>query len=274
MSLAATNHPMNAPDEDSGPITWPITSPSSLGEDAKLLYKLANTETPSLTIHRDWFDGTSPNRYVRSQDAKSYVPSERDLSAIAEIVNARLGTYNPERRRLHVERLHENYTVAYGRGSQLIQVYVSESAHFSHEGQLLATLVGADLESRRNNTSLASIEILARHETATDSEHDASATAALSILAPSIQFIGYGSLDIHGFLDEAKLYPIGTDPTQLDDDGIAAGEMCDSKHCSTPHPFAPYRPDEISIGRKRLFVQATAYPLRPYLVQQAQPKSL
>jgi hypothetical protein len=247
---------------DHEPIRYPLVNLSALSSDALRMYRC----TRGGRLNRDVFDDATRNRYITPAEERAFEPTPRMLAAIKELEGARLATYsNTHGHSLSLTRVHEHYTVAYGRGSQLIRV--STFTDQPHEAQLLAVLVGGDLESRDSSAfRVGEIAVRSRHEDATDFEHDASSTAQLVVRNPAPPvFTGYGRMQFHGVLTEANLYPLGADPlAQSDEDNRYVGELCDS--CETPHPYAPHLPPKSAWLQGPTFVIVEALPLRPYLV--------
>lgn len=247
---------------DDRPIQYPLTNLSALSEDALHLYKYGGGRR----LNRDVFDPKTRNRYITPAEEKVFEPTGRMRAAIKELEATKLATYsNKYGHSLSVTRVHEHYTVAYGRGSQIIKV--STFTDRPDEAELLAVLVGGDLESRDSSVfRLSEISVRSRHDDATDFEHDASSTAQLIVHngAPPV-FTGYGRMEFQGVLTEANLYPLGADPLQQsDEDTNYDGELCDS--CEVAHPFAPYLPPKAAWLQGPAFVIVEALPLRPYLV--------
>jgi hypothetical protein len=244
------------------PIEWPLASPSSLSEDAQIMYK----STRGGKLNRDIFDSKTKNRYISPAEEKTFEPTDRMMTAIRELEEVRLAKYsNKYGHNLSLNRVHEHYTVAFGRGSQLIRV--STFAKYPDESELLAVLVGGDLENRGGrDKSVGEITVRSRHETATDFEHDASSTAHLVINLPTApSFSGYGGMEFQGVLTSANLYPLGTDPLkQSDNDTRYDDELCET--CEIPHPFAPYLPPSATWLQGPTFVIVDVLPLRPYTV--------
>jgi hypothetical protein len=252
--------PMN---EESEPFRYPLVGLSSVSEDAQRMHRHGSG---SGRLETDPF---ASQRYVSQEERKAFVPTERMLTAIAELEAVRLARYDTKWNNLYCHRVHEQYTVAYGRGSQIIRVSVFDE--HPDEAQLLAVLIGGDLESRDTSRGGFETSVRARHDTATDVEHDASSSAQLivrNITQPN--FAGYGRMTFTGVLTEASLYPIGTDPLLVDDDENSPGEICTA--CEEHHPFAPFLPPQVKGLEKRLFVTVETLPFRPYLV--AAPTSL
>ena len=255
--------PMNKRRE---PSTWPTASPSSLSEDARALYGGGWQRV----LDRDWFAPRAGHRYISPSEKDAYEPTARDLAAVAEIEAAGLGALRGDT--LYCVPVHERYSVAYGRGTQLIKVYALDSVHM--EETLLAVLVGADFESRdQRRDGMVELSISTRHEDGTDVEEDASRTALVDVLNPGQPvFRGYGHVALVGLLRNLRIWPIGTDPALVDDNGKALSEpeICDS--CDTAHPYVPYLPPEDD-SLKGQIVRITAVPLRGYAVQGDGPGS-
>lgn len=245
-----------------GLIEYPLVDLSSLSDDALHMYKHGRGRS----LDRDVFDLKKLNRYVSPAEEKNFQPTDRMMEAIRELEVAKLATYSSKYgHSLSVTRIHEHYTVAFGRGSQLIQVSTFED--YPDESELLAVLIGGDLENRENgHIRVGEIIVQSRHEDATDFEHDASRTAQLTIRfngAPT--FSGYGKMEFYGVLTAANLYPLGADPlNQSDADTKYDGELCDT--CETPHPFAPFLPPTATWLKAPTFVKVEVFPLRPYAV--------
>lgn len=247
---------------DDRPIQYPLVNLSALSSDALSMYRNGRGRR----LNRDIFDAKTRNRYISPAEERVFEPTKRMLKAIKELEVAGLATYSSSHgHSLSVTDVHEYYTVAYGRGSQLIRV--STFTDRPDEAQLLAVLVGGDLESRDSSAfRLSEIAVRSRHEDATDFEHDASSTAQLVVRNPAPPvFTGYGRMQFHGVLTEVHLYPLGADPLQQSDaDTKYDGEPCDS--CETPHPYAPYLPPKAAWLQGPVFVIVETLPLRPYLV--------
>lgn len=247
---------------DDRPIRYPLVNLKALSEDARTMYRYGRGRS----LSRDVFDPKTRNRYITPAEERLFQPTDRMMAAISELETAQLATYsNSHGHRMAVTLVHEHYTVAYGRGSQLITV--KTFAYHPDEAELLAVLVGGDLESRDSSAfQLNEVSMRCRHEDATDVEHDASSTAQLVVRnAAPPTFTGYGRMQFHGVLTEANLYPLGTDPLQQrDEDTRDTGDLCTS--CEKPHPFAPYMPPKAAWLQGPQFVIVETLPLRPYLV--------
>ena len=247
---------------DRRPITYPTKGYGSLSEDARTMYKFGRGRR----LNRDVFDAKTRDRWVSRADEEAFTPTDRMMGAIRELEAAGMARYSDSHgHSLSVTRVHEHYTVAYGRGSQLITV--STFTKYPEQAELLAVLVGGDLESQdTSGDRLSEVSVRCRHEDATDIEHDASSVAQLLVNNPTMPvFAGYGLMRFHGVLTEAFLYPLGVDPlNQIGDDTGEAGELCTL--CETPHPFAPYLPPAAGWLNAPVFVVVETYPLRPYLV--------
>lgn len=245
-------------------ITWPTRKPADLSEDARAFRKAS---MHSHKLDRDFFAPRAERLYVTRDDAAAYEPSARDLAAIAELESVGLTAYSPEYRVISHTRIHEHYTVAYGRGSQLIRVSVVHP-ELRDTPMLLAVLVGADLEQNDSRAfeGITELAVHARHETATDSEHYASTSAMLRLLNPTpATFGGYGRVTLHGLLVEAHLYELGIDPITQADLDTRPG-ICDS--CEDRHPFAPYLPPKVGdFDARPAMVRVECLPIRPYSVQ-------
>jgi hypothetical protein len=242
-------------------ITYPLVTLSSLSDDAQLMHGQGRSQS----LRLDPFDRTRRNRYVSPEESQAFVPTERMLAAIAELEDARLATYSAKFKMLYATRVHDQFSFAHGRGSQFIRVSIFDTD--PDEALLLAVLIGGDLESRNANSDFSEISIRARHENATDSEHDASSTASLIVRNVSQpRFSGYGSVKFTGVLTETRMYPIGVDPLSAEDDDIQPGEICTS--CDKPHPFIPYLPPAVNTASLTgpRFVTIAALPLRAYHV--------
>jgi len=247
---------------DSRPITYPTKGLSSLSEDARVMYE--HGRGPSL--NRDVFDPKTRGRWVSPAQEKAFTPTDRMMAGIRELESAGLARYSDSHgHSLSLTRIHDHYTVAFGRGSQLIKV--STFAKYPEDSELLAVLVGGDLgNGQASSDRLPEWTVRCRHEDATDIEHDASRTAEIVINNPTMPvFSGYGRMRFHGVLTDARLYPLGADPLhQTDADTDGDGELCTL--CETPHPFAPFLPPPARWLKAPTFVVVDAYPLRPYLV--------
>lgn len=215
-------------------------------------------------VSRDYLDPKARRSYLTQEEKNSYEPSERVLAAIDELKAVGLADYKRKSKFLFIHRVNEHYTVAEGRGSQLIRAYLTDEETL--EKVLLGVFVGGDIESRDSRSGgMPELTVRVRHATATDVEHDAASTAQLAIAAPTFPvFGGYGRVTFQGFLTEASLYPLGTDP--LTQEGFDPSELCDQ--CEEPHPYAPYFPPKVQLplSRKGTVVEIVCLPLRPYLV--------
>lgn len=245
------------------PLSYPLAGLSGLSEDATLLLQRAGA-AGSQRLDRDVFEAKSRHRYVSPAERESFVPTERMMAAVRELERFGIAQYSEQFQSLYVTRIHDLYTYARGRGSQVITVNLDGVDGV--DGRLLAALVGADLESRTTHGRAGGeIVVRARHETATDFEHDASSTAVLTIRNPSTPvFSLYGRIEFTGVLTEARLYPIGTDPLQVSDADTEPGDICDQ--CKKPHPFAPFQPPLVTTLDLPQFVTVTALPYRGYKV--------
>lgn len=239
------------------PLGYPRMTPGQLGSDAQHLYRIASDRH---ILDRNVFAAESGGvSYIRPAAARAFRPTRRMIAAITELEDAGLARYSTDHgHQLLVTRVHERYTVAFGRGSQFIRVSTHTDA--PEEAQLLAVLVGGDLENRSNSIpGISTVVARSRHENATDDEHDASSTAQLTIRHPGPPvFTGYGGMRFQGVLTEARLYPPGTDPVNR------ADGLCTL--CGTPHPFAPFLPPRLSGDEGPVFVTVETLPIRPYLV--------
>ncbi len=253
--------PMN---EDQEPISWPSAGPEGLSEDAQTIYRRAESGRP---LTQDWLDPKAGRRWISQQEKDSYEPSERVLAAIEELKSVGLASYDSSY--LFLNRVSKHYTVAEGRGSQLIRVYLNDSD--SMDRVLLAVLVGADLESQdiRSN-SMPRIVARARHATATDEEHSAASTALVEISAPTNPvFNFYGEVTFKGFLTGLNLYPLGADPLSWGENDPE--DLCDYEaEDHDEHPFADYMPPKVELQptAKGTIVEIECLPYRPYLVAQ------
>lgn len=246
------------------PLSFPLASLSAVSRDARELHRHAASGSGQY-LERDIFDPKTRHRFIPKEEKEKFIPTDRMMAAIAELEAVGLGRYEPKYRALYTSRVHKLYTYARGRGSQIITV----SLFGKHEDdkRLLAVLVGADLETRDRGGRLGEeIAVRARHETATDFEHDASSTAVLVIRNVSQPvFRGYGHIEFTGVLTEARLYEIGTDPLQVSDRDTEPGHACD--HCEDHHPFAPYQPPLVEDLKGAHFVTVEARPFKPYQVE-------
>lgn len=242
---------------------YPRVRFETLGADAQQLYLSAGRQK----LDRDVFDPKARTRYVSPSDADNFIATERMLDAIVELERAGYARYEPKWQSLYRTSVHPAYTIAYGRGSQVIEVRMMD-AFDDPGGQLIAVLIGADLESSDSRSgSLPEVNARARHATGTDSEHDASSTALFTIANPSPpQFHGYGQMTFAGVLTQARMYPLGTDPAEMSDADTSPG-VCESERCDAPHPFVPFLPPLVKELSGRPFVRVSARPFRPYLVR-------
>lgn len=246
------------------PLSFPLVGPSSVSKDARVLHRHAASGSGQ-HLDRDIFDPKTRHRFIPREEAESFTPTDRMMAAIAELQAVGLANYEPKFRALYTSRVHKLYTYARGRGSQIITVKLFDQDEM--DSQLLAVLIGADLESRdrRGGQQGDEIAVRARHETATDFEHDASSTALLVVRNPSPPvFTGYGRMTFTGVLTEARLYGIGVDPLQVSDRDTETGHMC--HRCDDHHPFAPYQPPLVEELRIPRFVTVETLPFQAYQV--------
>ena len=254
--------PMN---EEHEPIDWPRALPSTLSEDAQIFYNRVQSGRP---LKSDPFEKKQRTYDLyREAPAGYFTPSDRVIAAAAELEAVGLGRLERDRYGYtYITKVSEHYTVAEGRGTQLIHVYIIDEESLNKV--LLAVLVGGDLESRSEpnpHSGIQEISVRARHATATDEEHDAASTALLKVSGFSAPaFSGYGLLSFRGFLTEAHLYGLGVDPLRQGE--FDPKERCDDEGCDG-HPFAPYLPPKIRLP-KGTVVEVECLPYRPYLVAQ------
>lgn len=247
------------------PLRFPRAGLSTVSADARALHEHAASGYGQY-LERDIFDPKTRHRFIPRDERESFVPTDRMMAAIAELEAVGLARYSKANRALYATRVHKHYTYARGRGSQIIKVSLVDK--HETDARILAVLIGADLETRdrRGGQSGEEIAIRARHETATDFEHDASSTALLVVRNPSpVVFQGYGRVTFSGVLTEARLYENGVDPLQVSDGDTEAGHTCD--RCDDHHPFAPYQPpllDGLSVPR---LVVVEALPFKAYEVE-------
>lgn len=142
MTAALPIRPMN--DE---PISYPVLNPSSLSEDAQLVYRRCRGNR----LDRDVFDEPMRNRYIPPAEARAFRPGDRMMAAIRELESAGLATHGAGQcgHSLNITPVHEHYTVAAGRGSQLIRISTFDRS--AENTTLLAVLLGADLQSHGGN---------------------------------------------------------------------------------------------------------------------------
>lgn len=246
------------------PISYPRASPRSLSSNAR---KLLRWETHDSRLDRNPLDRRSRSAYVTREEGDAFQPDAELLAAIVELETAGLASYDPKRKSLRLTQVHPDYTVAQGRGSQLIRVS-TYAEHPDFDRRLLAVLIGADLEERDLRRNESAFDIRARHENAVDSEHDASSTALLTLSNPSkIAFGRYGRVELTAVLTEARLYPIGVDPLEQSDADTNGERWCTSEHCPESHPFAPYQPPKVASITVPTLVHIEMLPHRPYLVE-------
>lgn len=242
------------------PFVYPTAPFASLSEDARFVYRYALRNRTS-RIDRDIFDKKQRNAYL-GHNAPKFDPTERMSAAFAELQRTGLGSYDAEYGWLRVQQVRDDYTVAHGRGAHFMTVSTFTD-HLDYAVRL-ATLIGADFESTNPRPGVKELTLRARHVDATDFEHDASSTALLTIRNISEpEHMGYGHQRYIGVLAEARLYPIGVDPTQVEDDDTRPGR-CDT--CEDRHPFAPYQPPVVATLQVPTFVVVETFPYRPYLV--------
>lgn len=260
MTAALPVRPMN-----DQPLRYPVASLRDLSQDARFLYGYLCENWPSDRLDRDIFDPACLDNFIPAARGEAFQPTDRMEKAIEELVSMELAVVSPGSRRVRIKRVHENYTVAVGRGSQLIRVSTFDD--FALDSVLLAVIVGGDLESRQSAAGASSeIAVGSRHEDATDEEHSPARTSRLVIWNPSIPaFNGNGEMSFDGVLVDANLYPLGADPLkQVDADTGRSQQICTD--CSRAHPFAPFLPPKADWLAQPALVHVEVLPLRPYLV--------
>lgn len=260
MTAALPIRPMN-----DQPLRYPVTTPRSLSSDARFLYEFLSENWPMDRFDRDVFEPGILDKFIPAAQGKAFQPTDRMEKAIEELVSMDLAVRSLGSSRVRIKRVHEYYTIATGRGSQLIRVSVIDD--LALDSILLAVIVGGDLESReaiRGNPS--EIVLGSRHEDATDEEHSPARTSHLVIRNPSIPaFNGHGEMSFNGVLVGANLYPFGADPLKaVDEDTGRSQQTC--TECQQPHPFAPFLPPNAYWLDRPVFVHVEVLPLRPYLV--------
>lgn len=256
--------PMN--DGEDEPINYPRANPlyfpQGLSQDARLVLD----RFQSRPINFDVFDPKAKPPRGSYPTVTPFDLTDRIQAAIAELTCARMVHYDYHRgeHQLNAAKLHPEYAVAHGRGSSFIKISTFDES--SHDSELLAVLVGADLESQDpRGHRMPQLVVRARHENGTDVEHDASSTAMFTIQNPTIpMFTGYGRMEIQGFLSAARFYRMGIDPLTADDGETRPGDHC--TECVPPHPFVPYLPPVCTSINFPVFVKIEVFPLRPYLV--------
>lgn len=220
------------------PMDYPTVSVSSLSEDAKSLLGVNRRLNPDVAQKR----------------------------AIDELVDAHVARWDATNGWLNVIDLHPDYTVATGRGTQFVQVYYQRLG--SHRRQLLATVLGADLRTLTRHEAPVH-QIVARHEDATDFEHDAAHVFDLELgYAAPIQFLDYGQTRIKGTMTALRAYPFGIDPLDVVDAylGSTGREHGLCTDCTTPHAFAPHLPPESPIALVNNTTDVELFPMAYYEV--------
>lgn len=257
-NAAAGPPALRAAPMNTDPIEFPRVAAADLSDDARLVWRAYDHY-----VDHDAFSGARRG-YLSAADRQAFVPTERILSAIAELEHFGFARYNAEYKTLSKRKVHPSYTWAQGRGSQIIKVSVF--AQHPDDARVVAVLVGGDIESRDTRSgSVPSLTVQARHENGTDFEHSPSSTAVLSLSMPTQPvFSGLGRVTFTAVLTEARLYPLGTDLFSVNDPDTAVGKICD--RCAEPHPFLPYQPPALELGGPMLALVETR-PFRPYLVR-------
>lgn len=246
------------------PISYPRASLRSLSAEARQLLRWGANGG---RIDHNPLDKSRRIGFISQEDRAAFQPDEALLAVISELETAGMAQYDAKYRSFTTTLVHPEYTVAEGRGSQLIRVS-TYSENPDYDKRLLAVIIGADLEERDSRRGEVTYDIRARHESATDFEHDASSTAWLTLSHPSNPVFGrYGRVELTAVLTEAHLYPLGTDPLEASDADTDSKEMCTSEHCSVPHPFAPFQPPVVASITTPTFVHIEMLPHRPYLVE-------
>lgn len=241
------------------PITYPTVTLAELSEDAHTLLRAVHEDS------RLEFDPLASNaRRPYDRPEGKVAVSERLRAAIEEVVASGHGTWNEEYQWMHTTRAHGDYTVAVGRGTQFARVYLLRYPG-DRDGLLLAVALGADLTSSHDQNGHTSYRLRARHEDATDFEHDASSVLDIKIdFAHPPTFGDYGRVELTGVATEIRAYPLGMDPLDATDvDNRSPREVCDSEHCD-PHPFAPFLPPVLNLPTRAVRVELL--PLRTYQV--------
>lgn len=241
----------------------PLDYAGHISRDAALLLSRFGKRA----INFDIFDPKAkPPRPRYGTTGTIFTPTPRILAAIQELVDARLAYYDHRNNEhlLNAPSLHREYTVAHGRGSSFIRV--STFTESADDAELLAVLIGADLETQDSrHNRMPQLMVRARHENGTDIEHDSSSTALFTIQNPTMPvFTGYGGMELQGTLSSARFYHLGFNPLSADDGETVPGEHC--TECTPPHPFVAYQPSECSTIDYPVYVKVEVLPLRPYLV--------
>ncbi|ROR75987.1 hypothetical protein SAMN06295974_3868 [Plantibacter flavus] len=245
------------------PLQYPLARISDLSPDARSIHRVVRRRW-SPVLDRDVFELRSGIRHVSREEAAVFTPTPRMMTAIRELESQRLAYYSSEYgHQLNVVPVSKCYTYAQGRGSQFIEVHLV--GEHQNDSSLLAVIIGGELETRESPGGAHETVIRARHENATDVEHDSSSTAILSMRNMSQpRFPNDGQMEFTAALTSALLYPIDVDPLLADDGSSRPGASCTD--CDTPHPFAPYAPPAVDGLPGTRLVSVRARPMRSYLV--------
>lgn len=237
-------------------VTYPTGTWRDLSADARHLLAVAA--------------GSSSGKFHRDPFAKGYHPyqdkmglTERMRAAVDELEAIGVAKWREEYLSLSTTPIHTAYTIAQGRGSNFVRVYADDPDLYPR-GILLAVALGGDIRPS-DLWGRPGAELVVRHHTATDFEHDAAYTMRMSMwMIGSPELSDYGGAKVQGVVRDYYAYPMGVDPTKVEDDETPE-KMCTSEHCETPHPFAPYLPPQLEALTGEL-VTIELRPMRPWRI--------
>jgi len=109
-------------------LTYPLTSPSALNPDARVLYS-TRTDYDGRLYWGDPFATAEETKVDTREQREVYRPTERFLAAADELEAHRLGSYDRELEQLHRTRVHPLYTVARGSGMYFASVSLVRTDH-------------------------------------------------------------------------------------------------------------------------------------------------
>lgn len=257
---AATNTPFNVPVEEDpfiAPLQVPLQAPKDLSPHARALY-LALEPERALTP-REMIAKAGENPAIKRIVGEDNVAVSASVSAdaIQELIEMNMMRKHPYMDGAFLaESVRDDYFVAFGRGAYYARVH-SLDGH-RDRNKLLATLVGADLITRRDNSGADSTTIFVKHESATDEEEDAATLASIRLIEPRITFMDYGNICIQGGVLSMAAYPANSDP-------FHEAEVCTD--CEKSHLILDYNPPSTPIEDTPRAVRIELLPLRPYLIQ-------
>ncbi len=257
-------------------LTYPLTSPSALNPDARVLYS-TRTDYDGRLYWGDPFATAEETKVDTREQREVYRPTERFLAAADELEAHRLGSYDRELEQLHRTRVHPLYTVARGSGMYFASVSLVRTDHVRsqypshvhrpsvHDELLLGTFIGADFNYRGTDGGWAVWCLEVGHATATDLHHERARVGVMIVANPVITESRDGVQSCAGTLTDARLYPPGTDPLTVADSSSGFPSMVCNEE-DEPHQFALHLPPERDALAALIpsLVTVSMYPLCSY----------